>query len=88
LWPATDHKKAIPIIDLYGTNDPVGTALFSQSKAPDGSAQAKLGLAFQECVGEFPAAICRPDLDPQSLVFENSKMHSDEVRRVKERVKP
>ena len=86
--PTTDHKKAIPIRDLDDADDPVLTAFFRQIEAPDGSAQAKLGLAFQECIRELPAAIGRPDLDPQLLPFKNSEMNGDEVRRVKEGVKP
>ena len=88
MWPTTDHKKAIPIRDLDDADDPVLTAFFRQIQAPDGSAQAKLGLAVQECVGELPAAIGRPDLDPQLLPFKNSELHGNEVRRVKERVEP
>ena len=85
----TNHKKAIPIRDLDDADDPVLTAFFRHIQAPDGSAQAlKLGLALQECADELTAALGRPDLDPRLLPLKNSEMHGDEVRRVKERVKP
>ena len=46
-----DELGDLRIIDLYDADDPVAAAFFSKIQTSDRSAQAKLGLALQECIG-------------------------------------